>query len=99
MGGVVGVGEVSLAEYVAHESLAPCPAGRRGMNSYIIVFEWPAAAKIAAHTERFEAACVEDAKMHAALTFGCAPFEHGLPYRYMIFDGRGGLIFRYPEHG
>lgn len=69
------------------------------MSAYIVVFEWPAAAKIAARTERLEAEGSEDAKMQAALMYGCESFEHGLPFRYMVFDGQGGLIFRYPDNG
>ena len=69
------------------------------MSAYIVVFEWPAATKLAARTERLEADGAEDAKMQAALLFGSEPFEHGLPVRYMVFDGRGGMVFRYPESG
>ncbi|HEX3365327.1 hypothetical protein [Phenylobacterium sp.] len=69
------------------------------MSAYIVVFEWPAAAKIAARTERLEAEGSEDAKLQAAVMYGREPFEHGLPFRYMVFDGRGGLIFRYPDAG
>jgi hypothetical protein len=69
------------------------------MSAYIVVFEWPVATKLAARTERLEADGAEDARMQAALLFACEPFEHGLPVRYMIFDGHGGMVFRYPEAG
>jgi hypothetical protein len=69
------------------------------MSAYIVVFEWPAATKLAARTERLEADGAEDAKMQAALMFACESFEYGLPVRYMIFDSRGGMVFRYPESG
>jgi hypothetical protein len=65
------------------------------MNSYIVVFEWPAAAEIAPHARRFEAESSDDAKMQAAVMYGCEPFEHGVPCRYAVFDGRGELVFRY----
>jgi hypothetical protein len=68
----------------------------RRMNAYIVVFEWPAAAKIPARTERLNADSPEDAKTQAALMYGATPFEQGLPSRYLIFDGGGALIFRFP---
>jgi hypothetical protein len=69
------------------------------MSAFIVAFEWPAATKIAARTERIEAGDAEDAKMQAALIFAGETFEHGLPVRYMVFDGRGGMVFRYPDGG
>ncbi|HXA39466.1 MAG TPA: hypothetical protein VNW53_10730 [Phenylobacterium sp.] len=67
------------------------------MSAFIVVFEWPAATKIAARTERIEAGGPEEAKLQAALLFASETFEHGLPVRYMVFDGRGGIVFRYPD--
>jgi hypothetical protein len=69
------------------------------MSSYIVVFEWPAAAKIPARTERLKADSPQEAKTQAALMYGATPFEHGLPSRYLIFDGDGGLVFRFPTRG
>ena len=31
--------------------------------------------------------------------YACEPFEPGMPVRYMVFDDRGGMVFRYPEDG
>lgn len=67
------------------------------MSAYIVVFEWPAATKIAAQIEPLDAASSEDASVQAALLFGNEPFPHGLPTRYRIFDSRGGQVFCYPE--
>ncbi|HZZ31465.1 MAG TPA: hypothetical protein VFE10_05675 [Phenylobacterium sp.] len=67
------------------------------MSAFILVFEWPAATKIAARTERLEAEDADDAKLQAAMLFASETFEHGPPVRYMVFDGRGGMVFRYPD--
>ncbi|THD57591.1 hypothetical protein [Phenylobacterium sp.] len=67
------------------------------MSAYILVFEWPAITKIPARTEPLAAGNHEDAKLQAALMYACEPFDHGLPSRYLIFDGAGGLVFRFPE--
>lgn len=69
------------------------------MSSFIVVFEWPAIARLAARTEKLDAQNPENAKIEAALMYGCEPFELGLPTRYMIFNDTGGLVFSYPETG
>lgn len=69
------------------------------MTTFIVVFEWPSATGIPARTEPLDAVDADEAKIQAALMYGCEPFEHGLPARYMVFDGQGGLVFRFPDGG
>ena len=69
------------------------------MSDYMVVFEWPAVTRIPAQTEPLEASGPEEAKVQAALLYGCEDFPHGLPTRYRVFDRRGGQLFCYPEAG
>jgi hypothetical protein len=67
------------------------------VKAFLVVFEWPAASKIPARSEWLEASDADEAKMEAAMMFGCEEFEHGLPSRYLVFDKAGGLVFHYPD--
>jgi hypothetical protein len=67
------------------------------VSVFHVVFEWPAAAKIAAETRRIEADGPEQAKVEAARMGAAEAFAHGPPTRYFVLTAGGGRVFTYPD--